>query len=156
MRWFFETVAPGIDLLGIESTRLSWHASLSPGVWWSLPVNAKNVERVLGEADTVGAFDLDFPMPDAIPGSPALQYVWDFDGSALPTISPRLAPAETAAFALQMHFLAQGRESTVIADLEADLLKIQQTFDRMKARVRTALDERFDRLMTEFEQDRPG
>ena len=156
MRWFSETTPPTYNSLAEDNAIYLWRAVLQPGVWWILPVDMPNVERVLGEVGAWEPFHLSFEQPSTILGCPPLEDLDALDTSILPGIVPRLAPAGTAAHALQLHLMAYGRDSLLIQDLEADTLRIRGAFDRMKKKVRDAVDERFAHLINQLDSEDPS
>jgi len=153
MRWFSETAPPTYNSLAEDNATYLWRAVLQPGVWWVLPVDMPNVERVLGEVGAWEPFRLSFEQPSTILDCPPLEDLGALDTSILSGIAPRLAPAGTAAHALQLNLMAFGGDSPLIQDLEADALRIRGAFGRMKKKVRDAVDERFARLIIQLDAE---
>jgi hypothetical protein len=153
MRWFAATALPEYGSLVAERGGLAWHAVLWPGTWWLLPVNPRNVERVLGEAGTTGPFHLDFATPATIEAWSPFEHLWDLEDSGLPDLVPRLALNGTAASALQLHFLDRGRESPLIGQLEADALRIKGAFDRTEKAFIQSVDARYAALFRDLDEE---
>ena len=153
MRWFGGTAIPDYGSFAAKSGGLAWHAVLWPGAWWLLPVNPRNVERVLGEAGTTGPFHLDFAAPATIEAWSPFEHLWDLEDSGLPRLLPRLALKGTAASALQLHFLDYGRESPVIGQLEADALRIKGTFARTEKAFIQSVDVRYAAFFRDIDEE---